>query len=437
MIVVCEQCNRKFKLDESKVPEGGIKVKCSKCGHTFRVSRPDSQPELSPGSSPDAGSPAPPSSGPGPGTDDFADMFQSGGSSPFESSTDDEFRDLFADESQPDGSRADEDISDLFGSGSPGEGEPSPPSELKSEPEPDLGDFNIGSESEDPFGESSASAAEKGAGEAASFIQSREESIMEINEGTPAGEKKDYPEWGTIEFGEDTAGPDMPELDDEAVEEEFPPEKPAPEPRPPAQSSLPEPVAPEVPREPSRPPAGDKIKPPAGIHEVPRLIIEVTFLVLMVLVLFGMGARFLLSNPPLLKQVGLSSLSDGIFLREIAAKRQVLAFDLESYWIENIEQVPVLVLEGRVFNGTAEATELSRLVAKLLQPDGRLLLSRVMPIGVMVKLEEIRSLSAGQLEELIQKRAVLVKIPPYGEFSFRFPIPGISPQTLSFQIEVE
>ncbi len=37
MIIQCKKCRSKFNLDESKVKDKGIKVKCSVCGNTFRV----------------------------------------------------------------------------------------------------------------------------------------------------------------------------------------------------------------------------------------------------------------------------------------------------------------------------------------------------------------------------------------------------------------
>lgn len=39
MIVQCENCKAKFRLDESKVPEQGRRVRCSKCKHVFTVRR--------------------------------------------------------------------------------------------------------------------------------------------------------------------------------------------------------------------------------------------------------------------------------------------------------------------------------------------------------------------------------------------------------------
>ena len=40
MIVTCESCETQFQLDDAKVPEGGIRVRCSRCKHAFFVESP-------------------------------------------------------------------------------------------------------------------------------------------------------------------------------------------------------------------------------------------------------------------------------------------------------------------------------------------------------------------------------------------------------------
>jgi predicted Zn finger-like uncharacterized protein len=45
MILQCEQCNTKFRLDDAKIKEGGVKVRCSKCKHVFVVEREAPQEE--------------------------------------------------------------------------------------------------------------------------------------------------------------------------------------------------------------------------------------------------------------------------------------------------------------------------------------------------------------------------------------------------------
>ncbi len=39
MIVKCDQCQTRFKIPDEKVTEKGVKVRCTKCQHTFRVKR--------------------------------------------------------------------------------------------------------------------------------------------------------------------------------------------------------------------------------------------------------------------------------------------------------------------------------------------------------------------------------------------------------------
>ncbi|WP_320173865.1 DUF3426 domain-containing protein [Maridesulfovibrio sp.] len=45
MIITCSNCETKFNLPESKIPAGGAKVKCSKCGNIFKVAPPAPEPE--------------------------------------------------------------------------------------------------------------------------------------------------------------------------------------------------------------------------------------------------------------------------------------------------------------------------------------------------------------------------------------------------------
>ncbi|QEM70077.1 DUF3426 domain-containing protein [Geobacter sp. FeAm09] len=39
MIIQCEQCSTKFRLDEAKVKDKGVKVRCAKCRHVFTVTK--------------------------------------------------------------------------------------------------------------------------------------------------------------------------------------------------------------------------------------------------------------------------------------------------------------------------------------------------------------------------------------------------------------
>lgn len=41
MIIQCEQCRTKFKLDDERITERGVRVRCAKCRHVFTVRRPE------------------------------------------------------------------------------------------------------------------------------------------------------------------------------------------------------------------------------------------------------------------------------------------------------------------------------------------------------------------------------------------------------------
>ena len=63
MIVKCDKCQTRFKIPDEKVTAKGVKVRCTRCSHTFRVAR---APEPAPNPGPTASSPPTPSSGPDP-----------------------------------------------------------------------------------------------------------------------------------------------------------------------------------------------------------------------------------------------------------------------------------------------------------------------------------------------------------------------------------
>jgi len=48
MIIQCEQCHTKFRLDDSKVTDKGVKVRCAKCKHVFTVvkEQPEEEPAI-------------------------------------------------------------------------------------------------------------------------------------------------------------------------------------------------------------------------------------------------------------------------------------------------------------------------------------------------------------------------------------------------------
>ena len=43
MIVICDKCSTKYKLDDTTITEDGVKVRCAKCGNTFIVKKPKAE----------------------------------------------------------------------------------------------------------------------------------------------------------------------------------------------------------------------------------------------------------------------------------------------------------------------------------------------------------------------------------------------------------
>ncbi len=60
MIIQCDNCKTKFKLNEDAIKGAGVKVRCTKCESVFVVTRPDAEPP----SPPEAASPEPPPEAP-------------------------------------------------------------------------------------------------------------------------------------------------------------------------------------------------------------------------------------------------------------------------------------------------------------------------------------------------------------------------------------
>ena len=52
MIVICEECGKKYRIDPAKIPEKGARFKCKSCSNVITVSKPE-------GTSPEPSSPPP------------------------------------------------------------------------------------------------------------------------------------------------------------------------------------------------------------------------------------------------------------------------------------------------------------------------------------------------------------------------------------------
>src|SRR6185369_17745778 len=45
MIIQCEKCQTKFRLDDSRVTDKGVKVRCTRCKHVFTVKKAEPETE--------------------------------------------------------------------------------------------------------------------------------------------------------------------------------------------------------------------------------------------------------------------------------------------------------------------------------------------------------------------------------------------------------
>lgn len=65
MVISCPECSTRFRVDESKIPAQGAKIRCARCKHVFAVSPPAPEPELTLDETP-AAAPAAPAPEPAP-----------------------------------------------------------------------------------------------------------------------------------------------------------------------------------------------------------------------------------------------------------------------------------------------------------------------------------------------------------------------------------
>src|SRR5574338_346914 len=45
MVIVCQKCQTRFQLDDSRIPAKGARVRCSRCKHAFLVAPPGAHDE--------------------------------------------------------------------------------------------------------------------------------------------------------------------------------------------------------------------------------------------------------------------------------------------------------------------------------------------------------------------------------------------------------
>ena len=54
MIVICEECGKKYQIDPSRIKATGAKAKCTGCGNMMTILKPKARPEAKPAEPPPA-----------------------------------------------------------------------------------------------------------------------------------------------------------------------------------------------------------------------------------------------------------------------------------------------------------------------------------------------------------------------------------------------
>jgi predicted Zn finger-like uncharacterized protein len=240
MIIQCDQCNTKFKLDDAKVPDKGVKVRCARCKNIFLVQKeaPAEEPDFDVLLS-GLGAPSP---GAGP------DLPQEGGAAPAPSAGEEggmfgELPDARMGEGTEPSAATDEQHGgrDDFGEDFFAFKEEA---SAQGEKGPERGEFPFEEEAAAPT--DARASAESGKGEAGefdfgeyTFSEGESETTQSVDSGTPAGaaEEAENFDFGAVDFGpgeslEATAGkvPDV-AVGEEEKEEPFSPVEPPPLPQ--------------------------------------------------------------------------------------------------------------------------------------------------------------------------------------------------------------
>ena len=48
MIIICEECGKKYQIDPSRIKGTGAKAKCTACGNMMTIPKPEVRPEAKP-----------------------------------------------------------------------------------------------------------------------------------------------------------------------------------------------------------------------------------------------------------------------------------------------------------------------------------------------------------------------------------------------------
>ncbi|MBI5599015.1 MAG: zinc-ribbon domain-containing protein [Deltaproteobacteria bacterium] len=400
MIIQCEKCSAKYRLDDSKVGKKGVKVKCTKCQHLFIVRKEEPGAEPAAGTRP-PGPPAPPAGHAG--EEGFGFSFKEEGAAPPAGHGEDW-------EAGEKGSAR-----EGFGFGFGEEEKPGEADRPAGETPPGGGtEFDFGFE-EEPAGGKETPLEET--------VPSRQPAMP-----APAGKEEAF---GGTDFGFEEekpglagqpaglAGEKIPFPAGERAEEEAWEEKPG-------EQYLPEKEFDDIVE--AAKTTGEKAPEDAGVPlEKPGGKLKWLVLVLVAVLLYGGGAILYVSGAidPIIHR----------FSKGPARPVEIKVEGLTGAFTDNEQAGTVFAIEGRIKNSSEEPQAIKMVRGIIYSSSGNPVATRVVSPGRLASKEELKTLPK---EELLKHFTDLSagSVPAKGTIPVMLVFTDLPPDVAEFQVEV-
>ena len=491
MIIQCDQCSAKFRLDDNKVTESGVKVRCKRCQNIFLVKKepPQEEPDLdallgfppvtavSPVMPPQAPTPTPepapsaPAPEPTFSEDDSSLFFLQADSTPA-GPPEVSFPLPVAESPTPVPVPAPDDFSFSFEQELP---ITEPPATVTA-PVPIPDDFSFSFEQEPPVTEPPA----RSLIEAGPVLT--EPVSSEVTGSVPPQPEDDFgflvADTGTTPFVADEVKPEeKPEAPSWGAFEDFEIELPEPGGHPVAaateQEPVPDekvsysseaapipPVAPEAPlltgvKDSPLPPTsvpGDNVRGdaiifddveapfPASRRQSPSLIaiVGMVLAALVVLIVGGGGALYLLNGPEALKKIGLGSVVR-LLDAETTGQGRILIRTIEGSYVNNREAGELFVIRGEAVNSYKTPRAGIKVKGLIYNAAGTVILQKFTFCGNPLPQEQLATLPMAKIEEAMNNRLgesyANIGVPPGKSVPFIIVFSGLPKDAADFGVE--
>ncbi|WP_298435125.1 DUF3426 domain-containing protein [Geobacter sp.] len=469
MIIQCAQCSSKFRLDDSKVSESGIKVRCSKCKHIFVVKKDvaPEEPDLDrilqglqkPGVEPALPEPPPPlpPDAVAPTAEAAESPLAGAETVSFQPPADEERgTDGFSPDTHPAGLEAEGDDFAPFGEEERHDDSFLPaPDATPSSVEPAGGELApeepaFSYEEENVFGDVSpevfaaatdVGTAGPGEGESTDITFEFEDETVADSLGLAPDEKVDESfDLGEIDFGIEDSG-----------EGEEPPASAG-------EFSFPDsagPAASAAPAQPSAPPEPEPVPPPVvpfGEEELPPLTISsrrkgqsilpaavIAVSVLVIVALAGAGFYFFKEGPAALDRLGIGFVAGWIGM-ETREEGGIGIDKVRGAYLKNVEVGEVFVIRGDAVNNYRKPRAAIQVKGALLGKGGQVLLQKVAFCGNNLSDEQIQTLPFAKIDAAMNNQfgdsLANLGVQPARRIPFVVVLRGVPKDAIDYSVEV-